>query len=68
MDGQIMSWATERPEDWQLGGKCEAFFWGSGRHGQMCEGGRGSNLPKKVESFSCSQQVRKTLFTKLAGE
>jgi len=58
MDTQVMAWAQTRPEDWQLGGKCEAFLWGSGRHGQICEGGRASFVPTKVNSFSCAQRVR----------
>ncbi|XP_021344923.1 probable E3 ubiquitin-protein ligase HERC1, partial [Mizuhopecten yessoensis] len=57
MDTQIMLWALQRPEDWQLGGKCEVFLWGSGRHGQICEGGRASFVPTKVSSFSCAQKV-----------
>ncbi|KAK3583560.1 hypothetical protein CHS0354_026149 [Potamilus streckersoni] len=57
MDSQIMVWATQRPEDWQIGGKCEAFLWGNGRHGQMCEGGRAIITPVKVQSFSCAQQI-----------
>ena len=57
MDVQIMNWAMQRPEDWLIGGKCEAFLWGSGRNGQMCEGGRGAFVPVKVPSFACSQQV-----------
>ena len=30
-----MAWATHQPHDWQLGGGCSAFLWGSGRHGQV---------------------------------
>ncbi|XP_035829751.1 probable E3 ubiquitin-protein ligase HERC1 isoform X3 [Aplysia californica] len=57
MDGQIMSWATQQPEDWQSGGRCESFMWGSGRHGQICEGGRVALLPVKVSSLSNAQQI-----------
>ncbi|XP_048738015.2 probable E3 ubiquitin-protein ligase HERC1 isoform X3 [Ostrea edulis] len=57
MDVQIMMWAMQRPEDWLIGGKCEAYLWGSGRNGQMCEGGRGAFVPVKVPSFSGAQQV-----------
>ncbi|XP_067667414.1 probable E3 ubiquitin-protein ligase HERC1 [Haliotis asinina] len=56
-DSQIMSWVTHRPEDWQVGGRCEVFTWGSGRHGQMCEAGRSCLTPVKVPSFSCAQQI-----------
>lgn len=57
MDAQIMTWAVQRPEDWQLGGHSETYIWGSGRHGQMCEAGRISLMPIKVPSLSNSQQV-----------
>jgi len=40
VDEEIMRWATQRPEDWQHGGKCDAYLWGGGRHGQLCETGR----------------------------
>lgn len=39
-DEQIMSWSTQQPHDWQIGGKCRAFLWGSGRHGQLGEAGK----------------------------
>jgi hypothetical protein len=38
-DQELMTWATQQPEDWQIGGKCQAYLWGSGRHGQLAEGG-----------------------------
>lgn len=57
MDSQIMTWAVQRPEDWQVGGRGETFVWGSGRHGQMCEAGRVSTKPVKVPSLSACQQV-----------
>ncbi|XP_076465936.1 putative E3 ubiquitin-protein ligase HERC1 isoform X3 [Babylonia areolata] len=57
MDSQIMMWAVQRPEDWQLGGRGETYVWGSGRHGQMCEAGRVSMVPTKVPSLSSCQQV-----------
>lgn len=66
MDVQIMNWAMQKPEDWLIGGKCEAFLWGSGRNGQMCEGGRGAFVPVKVPSFSCSQQVHSNVYFTLA--
>ncbi len=52
-----MAWATHRPEDWQLGGKCDAWLWGGGRHGQLCETGRGSATPQLTPSFKAAQQV-----------
>jgi len=57
MDEQIMSWAVQRPEDWQLGGRCEAFMWGGGRIGQLGEAGRNVLVPTAAQSFSCAQQV-----------
>ena len=57
MDEQIMTWATQRPEDWQLGGRCDAYLWGSGRHGQLCECGRSVLTATQAPSFSVAQQV-----------
>ncbi|XP_069758992.1 probable E3 ubiquitin-protein ligase HERC1 isoform X8 [Narcine bancroftii] len=57
MDEQIMSWATTRPEDWHLGGKCDVFLWGAGRHGQLAEAGRNVMVPTIAPSFSQAQQV-----------
>ncbi len=39
MDSQLMMWATQQPQDWQFGGKCEVYMFGNGRHGQLGEGG-----------------------------
>lgn len=57
MDEQIMSWATSRPEDWHLGGKCDVYLWGAGRHGQLAEAGRNVMVPVAAPSFSQAQQV-----------
>ncbi|XP_039629608.1 probable E3 ubiquitin-protein ligase HERC1 isoform X4 [Polypterus senegalus] len=57
MDEQIMSWATSRPEDWHLGGKCDVYLWGAGRHGQLAEAGRNILVPTLTPSFSQAQQV-----------
>ncbi|XP_054587942.1 probable E3 ubiquitin-protein ligase HERC1 isoform X4 [Nothobranchius furzeri] len=57
MDEQIMSWATSKPEDWHLGGKCDVFLWGAGRHGQLAEAGRNILIPTTAPSFSQAQQV-----------
>uniref|UniRef100_A0A667Y6L3 HECT-type E3 ubiquitin transferase n=1 Tax=Myripristis murdjan TaxID=586833 RepID=A0A667Y6L3_9TELE len=57
MDEQIMSWATSRPEDWHLGGKCDVYLWGAGRHGQLAEAGRNILVPTTAPSFSQAQQV-----------
>ena len=52
-----MAWAVSKPEDWQLGGKCDAYLWGSGRHGQLCETGRAVLTPHLTSSFKTAQQV-----------
>jgi E3 ubiquitin-protein ligase HERC1 len=39
MDSQVMMWATQKPHDWQFGGKCDVYMWGNGRHGQLGESG-----------------------------
>lgn len=57
MDEQVMSWAMQKPEDWEQGGKCDAYLWGGGRHGQLGETGRGVNVPSKTKSFSSAQQI-----------
>lgn len=56
-DEQTMSWSIQQPHDWQIGGKCHAFLWGSGRHGQLGEAGRSSLVPVETESFSGAQQI-----------
>ncbi|XP_071450243.1 probable E3 ubiquitin-protein ligase HERC1 [Hetaerina americana] len=56
-DEQIMCWATQQPHDWQVGGKCQAYVWGSGHHGQLAEAGRNSTVPVIAESFSGAQQI-----------
>lgn len=56
-DEQIMSWVTHRPQDWQIGGKCKAYLWGSDRHGQLAELGYNSSTPVLVESFSNARKI-----------
>ncbi|XP_018567016.1 probable E3 ubiquitin-protein ligase HERC1 [Anoplophora glabripennis] len=56
-DQQIMQWVSQRPQDWQIGGKCRAFLWGSDRHGQLAELGYSSSVPTHVESFSASRKI-----------
>lgn len=56
-DAQIMSWVMQHPHDWQLGGKCQSYLWGSSRHGQLAEAGRNSLIPIFVESFSRAQTI-----------
>ncbi|KAL1506224.1 hypothetical protein ABEB36_005622 [Hypothenemus hampei] len=56
-DEQIMQWAAQRPQDWEIGGKCKAYFWGSDRHGQLAELGFSSSTPLLVESFSVARKI-----------
>lgn len=46
-------------QDWHLGGKCDVFLWGAGRHGQLAEAGRNILVPTIAPSFSQAQQVHK---------
>ncbi|KAK2499134.1 hypothetical protein MC885_001338, partial [Smutsia gigantea] len=43
--------------DWHLGGKCDVYLWGAGRHGQLAEAGRNVVVPAAAPSFSQAQQV-----------
>ena len=54
-DEQIMQWVSQRPQDWQIGGKCKAYMWGSDRHGQLAELGYSASVPAQVESFSIAR-------------
>ncbi|XP_018324237.1 probable E3 ubiquitin-protein ligase HERC1 isoform X2 [Agrilus planipennis] len=56
-DEQIMQWITQRPQDWQIGGKCNAYLWGSDRHGQLAEVGCSALTPTVVESFSTAKKI-----------
>ncbi|XP_063888404.1 probable E3 ubiquitin-protein ligase HERC1 isoform X2 [Scylla paramamosain] len=56
-DAAVMSWATQQPADWQVGGRCHVYMWGSGRHGQLAETGRSSQVPVLTETLGCAQQV-----------
>lgn len=48
-DAALMSWATQQPGDWQVGGRCHVYMWGSGRHGQLAETGVGHGF--QIVSF-----------------
>ncbi|CAG9853588.1 unnamed protein product [Phyllotreta striolata] len=56
-DEQIMQWAAQRPQDWQFGGKCVSYLWGSDRHGQLAELGYSASFPAAVESFSIARKI-----------
>ncbi|KAG2470375.1 HERC1 ligase, partial [Polypterus senegalus] len=43
--------------DWHLGGKCDVYLWGAGRHGQLAEAGRNILVPTLTPSFSQAQQL-----------
>ncbi|KRT81776.1 Regulator of chromosome condensation repeat containing protein, partial [Oryctes borbonicus] len=55
-DEQIMQWVTNRPQDWQIGGKCDVYLWGSNRHGQLAEV-IASNSLQPVESFASAKKI-----------
>ncbi|XP_043542936.1 probable E3 ubiquitin-protein ligase HERC1 isoform X3 [Chiloscyllium plagiosum] len=57
MDEQLMTWATSKPEDWQLGGKSEVFLWGGGRHGQLADAGNSALVPALAPSLTQALQV-----------
>ncbi|KAM4527576.1 putative E3 ubiquitin-protein ligase HERC1 isoform 4-T4 [Odontesthes bonariensis] len=57
MDEQLMSWATNRPEDWQQGGKTEVYLWGNGRYGQLAGMGTNLTMPTPAPSLLQTQQV-----------
>lgn len=52
-----MTWASQKPEDWQIGGKCEAYMWGYERHGQLSDTGRVVLSPVNIPAYSVAQQV-----------
>lgn len=52
-----MQWVSQRPQDWQIGGKCQAYMWGSDRHGQLAELGYSASVPVQVESFSIARKI-----------
>nr|CAI5839110.1 unnamed protein product [Callosobruchus analis] len=56
-DEQIIQWAVQRPQDWQIGGTCKAYLWGSDRHGQLAELGYSASVPATVESFSVAKKI-----------
>ncbi|GCC28307.1 hypothetical protein chiPu_0006736 [Chiloscyllium punctatum] len=57
MDEQLMTWASSKPEDWQLGGKSEVFLWGGGRHGQLADAGNSALVPALAPSLTQALQV-----------
>ncbi|XP_072108525.1 probable E3 ubiquitin-protein ligase HERC1 isoform X1 [Mobula birostris] len=52
MDEQLMTWATSKPEEWQLGGKSDVFLWGSGHHGQLSDAGSSALVPTLAPSLT----------------
>lgn len=55
--GLFLKVLSHPPQDWHLGGKCDVFLWGAGRHGQLAEAGRNVLIPVSAPSFSQAQQV-----------
>ncbi|XP_045467504.1 probable E3 ubiquitin-protein ligase HERC1 isoform X2 [Harmonia axyridis] len=56
-DEQIMQWVVQRPQDWQIGGKCDTYLWGSDRHGQLAEVGYNAPSPVLVRSFESARKI-----------
>lgn len=54
-------------QDWHLGGKCDVFLWGAGRHGQLAEAGRNILVPTTAPSFSQAQQVHHVFVTHITS-
>jgi hypothetical protein len=62
-DQEIMAWVTQQPGDWQIGGNCQAFLWGSGKHGQLAEAGNIKSFYtkaklKQVVSFATCLKIK----------
>lgn len=55
--GLFLNVFSRSPQDWHLGGKCDVYLWGAGRHGQLAEAGRNVLVPVSAPSFSQAQQV-----------
>ncbi|KAF5282986.1 hypothetical protein FQA39_LY04857 [Lamprigera yunnana] len=56
-DEEIIQWITQKPNDWQIGGKCVSYVWGSDRHGQLAEVGCSTSSPIIVDSFSIARKI-----------
>ena len=56
-DIELMQWATESPSDWQLGGKCSAYLFGNGNHGELANAGTLCAKPSVVTSFEVAHQI-----------
>lgn len=56
-DEEIIQWVKQKPQDWQIGGKCKTYMWGSDRHGQLAELGYSVSTPTVVESFSVAKKI-----------
>ncbi|XP_017786874.1 PREDICTED: probable E3 ubiquitin-protein ligase HERC1 isoform X2 [Nicrophorus vespilloides] len=56
-DEQIMQWVTQRPQDWQIGGKCMTYLWGSNRNGQLAEVNGKTSVPIPVHSFNMAKKI-----------
>ena len=57
-DIELMDWATEIPSDWQVGGKCSAYLFGNGIHGELANTQLvKSAKPSLVQSFEVAHQI-----------
>ena len=57
MDEQLVSWLEDRPDDWQITGRCNAYLFGASRHGQLADAAPDTLVPKLASSFQQAQYV-----------
>ena len=57
MDEQLVSWLEDRPDDWQITGRCNSYLFGASRHGQLADATPETLVPKLAASFQQAQYV-----------
>nr|CAB3252556.1 probable E3 ubiquitin-protein ligase HERC1 [Phallusia mammillata] len=57
VDEQLVTWYEEQPDDWQIGGRCDAYLFGAGRHGQLADAGSSTLSPSHGPSFQQAQSI-----------
>ncbi|XP_076815895.1 putative E3 ubiquitin-protein ligase HERC1 isoform X3 [Clavelina lepadiformis] len=57
VDEQLVQWLEERPDDWQMSGKCDAYLFGASRHGQLADAPQDSLEPGLAPSFQAAQCI-----------
>ena len=56
-DEQLIAWFQQKPEDWQVGGSCDVYMFGAGRHGQLGDSSTNALSPALKQSFQQASQV-----------